>query len=201
MIEIDCCFGLRCANWRDKSFEDILSVVSIVVAGILFFPLHTLPFIASVLWTDILSIRLWIVRLLCVHVSGFVQIASIFEPSWYPATPWGLPYSLVAYLSFLCFACPMLRIAFWIRSIAARPAELLRLSSYHDASSLFQATEFPVAWKRASLGQSLQSRQPVRSLPTKLRFNRRDGGCCISWRVWNILCDSFGYGVMWLGKS
>ena len=76
--EYSCCNGVLRQKWNKKFIEEILSVVSMVVAGILSLPLPYLPLLEAVLYSMILFVRLWLVSLLCVHVSGFVQIASNF---------------------------------------------------------------------------------------------------------------------------
>ena len=65
----------------------------IVVVGILLLPLPYPLIIASVLCSDILAIRLSSIRSLCLHVSLFVQIASIFVPILYSATITHSPYN------------------------------------------------------------------------------------------------------------
>ncbi len=66
--------GLWCKKWIALCIEEILSVVSIVVAGIPLFPLPSPPLTEAVLYLMMLFIRLWITGLRWLHGSCFYPV-------------------------------------------------------------------------------------------------------------------------------
>ena len=181
MKKRDCCCGLNCNYWIAGLIEDILSVVFIVGVETLSFPLLYLLTIASVLWTDIRVIRLWMVCLLCVHVSDFVQIASNFEPIWYSAT---MNLSPCNPLRASLFSVLVSVISLWFSY--RRCASKIQLTGSVFVDEVTQVKRWSVPLVR--LLEQLPSIIPLLVRPASPFITHEtiltygDGGCCISWR-------------------